>query len=79
MSSLVTWPRNLPRARDEARAGLFAGCGGGDGDWYEYAVLVTSWEQSEVRVLAQAYWDRAALRATRSAVLSRQLESNGYA
>ncbi|MFO0365026.1 MAG: transposase, partial [Acidobacteriota bacterium] len=30
-----------------------------DGDWYEYAVLVTSWEQSEVRVLAQAYRDRA--------------------
>jgi hypothetical protein len=30
-----------------------------DGDWYQYAVLVTSWEQSEVRVLAQAYRDRA--------------------
>ena len=30
-----------------------------DGDWYEHAVLVTSWEQSDVRVLAQAYRDRA--------------------
>ncbi len=30
-----------------------------NGDWYEHAVLVTSWEQSDVRVLAQAYRDRA--------------------
>ncbi len=30
-----------------------------DGDWYAHAVLVTSWKQSEVRVLAQAYRDRA--------------------
>ena len=29
------------------------------GDWYEYAVLVTSWEQSDLGVLAQAYRDRA--------------------
>ncbi len=29
-----------------------------NGDWYEHAVLVTSWEQSDVRVLAQAYRDR---------------------
>jgi hypothetical protein len=30
-----------------------------DGDRYEHAVLVTSWEQTDVRVLAQVYRDQA--------------------
>jgi hypothetical protein len=30
-----------------------------DGDWYEYAVPLTSWEQNDVGVLAQANRDRA--------------------
>ncbi len=29
------------------------------GDWHEHAVLVTSWEQSDLRVSAQTYRDRA--------------------
>jgi hypothetical protein len=29
------------------------------GDWYEHAVLVTSWEEKELRAVAQAYRDRA--------------------
>ena len=47
--------------REESGAGLFARCGVEqvDRDWYEYAVLATSWEPREVRVLAQAYRDRA--------------------
>jgi len=29
------------------------------GDWYEHAVLVTSWEEKELPAVAQAYRDRA--------------------
>jgi hypothetical protein len=29
------------------------------GDWYEHAVLVTSWEEKELLAVAQAYRDRA--------------------
>ena len=54
--------RERPNAETSDSAQLrLAGCAleHKGGDWYEHAVLVTSWEERELQAVAQAYRDRA--------------------
>ena len=53
--------KERPEAKDESAQMQIPGWALQDkgGDWYEHAVLVTSWEEKELMAVAQAYRDRA--------------------
>jgi hypothetical protein len=53
--------RERPAPAEETKQLRLPGCAlqHKGGDWYEHAVLVTSWEEKELRAVAQAYRDRA--------------------